>query len=546
MKFFGPCLLIVILSTMHSVFGAPPETGESGSVYYASSSDKYYFTPGRYDTHAAAWGRWDDTMDSVGWAKLWIHSHPAQPNSVQAYAAGLLEGSLTRHRCWQSFRNWKGNTFPHHANTSSYPPRIAAFVATHLAWVERMAAAHENTDPLWHQVALLLAQLRGLAAGSGITFRDLFWMHLIGDLGDLLHRYHGEDGAPEALDFDHCSAMVKWLPDHSDLIVAHTTWNAYYLMLNVLKTYDLPYTTVPRLGAPRVPGATASFSAYPALIFSYQDFFALSSGLAVVETTFDIFNRSLDVHMRPESLMVWARMMIANRLAADGEQWCRVFRRYNSGTYNNMFLVVDYNRYAPGQTALAPGTVWKLEQIPGQVRMEDVTAELARETYIPSYNIPSFPDLFAISGNPAMVARYGEWFDFHKNPRAQIFRRDQGHVTTPAAMRAFMLYNDWQHDPLSHRNAANAIASRKDLIPAQPVDPNPFIRRKPAGALDCKIVDAHGMAQQRFDAYSGPTALQQRPFRWSDTEWEHSVLHEGHPEVFDFDWITFAWSGAQE
>ena len=56
---------------------------------------------------------------------------------------------------------------------------------------------------------------------------------------------------------------------------------------------------------------------------------------------------------------------------------------------------------------------------------------------------------------------------YELNPRSKIFRRDAGKIEDRAAMKAFMRYNDWQHDPFSRagyggptegQSAENAIA----------------------------------------------------------------------------------------
>jgi hypothetical protein len=40
---------------------------------------------------------------------------------------------------------------------------------------------------------------------------------------------------------------------------------------------------------------------------------------------------------------------VANRLAVDGKSWTKIFRRHNSGTYNNQWMVVDYKRFLPNK-----------------------------------------------------------------------------------------------------------------------------------------------------------------------------------------------------
>lgn len=36
-----------------------------------------------------------------------------------------------------------------------------------------------------------------------------------------------------------------------------------------------------------------------------------------------------------------------------------------------------------------------------------------------------FEEVFNVSGNLELVKKYGDWFTYDKNPRAQIFRRNQ-------------------------------------------------------------------------------------------------------------------------
>jgi hypothetical protein len=91
----------------------------------------------------------------------------------------------------------------------------------------------------------------------------------------------------------------------------------------------------------------------------------------VVETTISLLNFSLYEAVDPSSqVLSWIRTMIANRMASNGEEWTTIYSNYNSGTYNNQWMIIDYNKVkaAVGTGSLPDGTFWVLEQIPGNDR----------------------------------------------------------------------------------------------------------------------------------------------------------------------------------
>ena len=105
-------------------------------------------------------------------------------------------------------------------------------------------------------------------------------------------------------------------------------------------------------------------------------------------------NKALWRYVLPRgSVLEGVRATVANRLATDGESWTRVFSRYNSGTYNNQWMVVDNKLFTPHQEQLTDGLLWVLEQIPGYLRRQDLTETLQSRTFWPSYNSPYFPGL---------------------------------------------------------------------------------------------------------------------------------------------------------
>ena len=53
-------------------------------------------------------------------------------------------------------------------------------------------------------------------------------------------------------------------------------------------------------------------------------------------------------------------------IARNGSEYFEIIKKYNSGTYNNQYMVIDYNLFKPGN-ALQDNTLWIIEQMPGLV-----------------------------------------------------------------------------------------------------------------------------------------------------------------------------------
>jgi len=226
--------------------------------------------------------------------------------------------------------------------------------------------------------------------------------------------------------------------------------------------------------------------------------------------------------------MYWYRVIVATQLASSGEEWSNFFSMYNSGTYNNQWIIVDNKLFTP-EAPLLPGTLWIAEQIPGFVVSADQTAVLQSAGYWASYNIPFYPFVYDISGYPEAYAQYGDAYSYTKCPRAQIFLRDQSKVQILDDMKRIMRYNKWQTDPLSLGDSCNGISSRCDLNP-------PANGPAPFGAIDAKITDWHNSPNLITQAVCGPTWDSQPIFAWTE-EWQ-GVPHYGQPQVFDFTFVT--------
>jgi len=382
--------------------------------------------------------------------------------------------------------------------------------------------------------------------GEALGYNDLWYLNIGNDIGDLLTAFNVSEVVTDEMD-QHCSGLVKLTADYSELFVGQDTWTEYVDMLRVYKQYTFPLASVERPGA-LIPGYTSVFSSYPGVLFSGDDFYQLSSGLIVLETTIGNGNSALWSYVVPETVLEFTRNIVANRIAHSAGEWCKVFAQYNSGTYNNEFLVVDYKLFTPGVIP-PPNTVWALDQVPGYVDAADVTAVLLSQGgYFPSYNIPYFPAIFNVSGGPQAVDEYGSWFSYAGAPRAQIYARDQHKVTDLATMQTMMRYNDFQHDPLARcacsppYSGENGVSARSDLNLANGTYPFGALGLRPHGGVDAKITSyALYSAGLTTSTISGPTYDQQPPFRFSTSPFA-SLTHEGVPDFWQFPWINIAFA----
>lgn len=78
---------------------------------------------------------------------------------------------------------------------------------------------------------------------------------------------------------------------------------------------------------------TCLFVSPTGFLESLDDFYILSSGLVLLQTTNSVYNKTLLKLVVPESLLAWQRVRVANMMASDGKQWAEIFSKYNSGKW---------------------------------------------------------------------------------------------------------------------------------------------------------------------------------------------------------------------
>ncbi|XP_063000420.1 putative phospholipase B-like 2 [Elgaria multicarinata webbii] len=557
-------LLVVALPGLLQAAGPPPpppfpgagsEPTRSCSVLLDPLSGQLKVVSG-WAPSAVAWANLTEGIRETGWASLELTTNEKYNDSIQAYAAGLAEAAVSDQLIYMHWMNiMVGYCGPFKYQTD-YCQKLKNYIEINLAWMEEQIEGGKDSE-YWYQVRLALLQLKGLEDGYNdqvafptgkfsIAPFGFLLFQLGGDLEDLESAFNKSE-SQRVLGSGSCSAFIKLLPGNRDLFVSHDTWSTYQSMLRILKKYTLPFRTSDRSDS-LIPGYVQAFSSYPGTIFSGDDFYILSSGLVTLETTIGNSNSSLWKYIQAkESVLEWLRNIVANRLARSGAEWAAVFQKFNSGTYNNQWMIVDYNSFIPGKASLQGGVLTVLEQIPGMIIADDKTDQLYQDGYWASYNVPYFKEIFNASGLPPLVEKYGDWFTYDKNPRAQIFRRNQTLVRDMDSMIRLMRFNDFPKDPLSRcqacdppQNGENAIAARSDLNPANGTYPFGALRQRPHGGTDMKVTSFEMARNYSFIATSGPTWDNLPAFQWSSSPY-HNLLHMGHPDVWRFSPIQVRW-----
>jgi len=201
-------------------------------------------------------------------------------------------------------------------------------------------------------------------------------------------------------------------------------------------------------------------------------------------------------------------------------------------------MVVDYKLFDKTKKALAPGTLWIVEQIPGFTKSMDVTPILQNNKFWGSYNRPFFKETNELSMFEKFAKAVGstkeekELFTYNQCPRAKIFAREHSRVTDLAGMKSLLRLNRYQTDAVSAGCPGNAIAARYDLKPTGKCDVTAL---KPNGATDAKVTNAALVAALTCEAVGGPSTDDQTPFDWSKTAFKKPA---GQPDLWNFAWKT--------
>ena len=551
-KLFPILIFFNILTSIKNI-QEEDETIEA-SVYYIKTTGKYQVVEGSIDRMAAAYAKYTPSYEKKGWDFLVLSSYDGiddkYSDEVKNYAMGYLEGVLTYKRIYPSYYNL--NNYKYYKNNGTMPNSTYEFFQKNLEFMKNMTTLYKDNDSYWHEVNNLYMQMIGLHEGynskAPINEKiDLVHFQTVISLGDVdeIGNWKKEDrpdyskmSTEELMNYielrSHCSAFLKVADDLSDVWFGHNTWTTYNKLIRIYKEYKY----VPNSQFP-IKSKSITMSSYPAAVNSQDDFYITDANLYIAETTNHVHDLNLFDLLSPNTLMCWMRTMVANRLTDDAYSWAQVFSKYNSGTYNNQFQVLDLKLIDTENKRISPGAFYVVEQLPGSCDVQDVTDNL-KKGYWPSYNTPFIRSVREKSGvidaiiqNPNLTVTQ----DYDTCARAKIFRRDQNKVKDILTYQKLIRYNDYKNDEFSEGQPNLSIAARYDLN-----EENPSCY----GCTDAKFASINEIkttGKKIVHIIAGPTTDGQEPFIWSqarckDTD-EIRFKIIGQVDEYNFDWIDY-------
>lgn len=481
---------------------------------------------------------YNNTLNETGWDTLSITTNKIFSDEIQMKSIGKIEAFVTKDRI-----------FNHYKNVMSFDnleEKPLNFLIEQENYINEQYKKNPS-DIYFYLAHLILVQFNSLyeeynlicEEDKKINKEGFYLMQYQADLIEIKEKFNPpnyskmtiEEFQNYILNKSHCSALFKVKEDLSDIYFGHNTWHCYSMMNRIFKEYNI------NLNHPLIKSKNVLFSSYPATLNSLDDFYITNQELIVIETTNIFFNNTLYKYINPNSLLCWQRVIIANFLSETSLEWTQHFSKYSSGTYNDMFMILDGKKIDLDKKIISDNSFYIIETLPNYTFVNDVTDYLKR-SYFPSYNVPFDKENYKISN----ISNYIKEKPFIRNrldynfcSRAKIFRRDQYKIKDIETMKKMMRYNNYTKDEFSLNQPSFSISSRADLSKTSSC----------SGAYDAKlssIKNIKGKKNKKIFIISGPTYNDDiKPFNWNNTENNmcRMIKREGLKDEMKFEWVEY-------
>ncbi|CAL6106765.1 Phospholipase_B [Hexamita inflata] len=517
-----------------------------------------------YDSKCDVSVNFIDRNETEALHALVVNTSTAIPDTKQAYMAGYAEADITSKLIEMHFENILYDQ--NQTTIDGIPAWDAWYVDLANKQIEylKKQIAENPQDKWWQGVNLIVFQwLQGLTDGYNSLhekkrpFIDFYLMNTQGDMDDLgfFHDKQKHNAKKQNGEYDRCTGSVRINPEINDIYFSQDTWTSFYAgFIRIAKTYLFNFD----MGVTKHQQVT--FSSYPAYFFSIDDFYILhnkneagkENNLAVLETTFHTFNETLySEFVEPvlsKSVLTWVRCQLSNLMSFTQEDWVNTFEKQQSWTYNNNYLVLDYQKLdnvisnCPKCDAERRKNyiienhvqiLLTLEVVPGNNKHWDATPALLSQGYYLSMNTPVDKDLYIISGYQAENEADGNNYYEH-GARKCITDKVLTKANDLEAFKSFVRFNDYKNEACQNGEpGAAAIASRYDLR-------DPAGKRKPTlfGCTDSKVTTLSMAKNFSFiflvgQTHGGPSNLPKFNFSEHTDEKRHPLgVHDVLPGVW--------------
>ena len=524
------------------------------NLYYSSETGNFTTNiSDKRDPNAVANAIYNKTYEKIGWDYLSISSYEKNDNkyndSLKAYGMGYLEGILTKDRIYSQYNNFFNFFLSDYQQNPQVLEVFYNFMLTNIEYMKNNSLKNLDKDPYWEYIYYIYQQIKGLYDGyikvaekeKHLEFKQMIILAYISESEDIANylfrnmRPNFEEMTEKEKERysilnSHCSAFIKLANDFSDIWFGHNTWNFYVLMTRIFKEYR--FVTIKG----NEKSKSLAFSSYPGALSSLDEFYYMDSNLLVMGTSLNILNNSLYDLITTESIFIWVRQMVANKLASNSEEWTEIYKRDNSGTNNGQYMILDMNKIDSKNKKIDNKALMIIELMPKYTESLDVTDHL-RKGYWPSYNVPYLDKIYKGLGYEVDKNEKGEDenIKYTQSPRAKIFKRDQGKINSQEAFKTFMRYNNYKNDNFSENDPSNTIAARGDLADED---------KSCHGAIDVKFVSIKELLEKNniIHIISGPSNEQQPTFSWKNTTCETNPQKKsylGQNEVWNFPQVDY-------
>lgn len=485
-------------------------------------------------------GEFKNSRYSTGWDELRLKTYAGNNPLIQCWSAGFTEGLLTHKEITFYFNNVY--VF-FHEDKSQAEEIKGLYTKLHSILKKKIDTFDFNleinsdsfTVKKWAYQACILAQLEGVKAGyntisdNKLTIGDFYFMNSEGNFGDfqqylkvnkmknLGKEFNTKENLKKIYNTDnikdiwkklvtkgHCSALVKLLlktgtkgESKYDILLGHNTWTDYSEMLRTLKVYDFGFEgkkldqngkdkdndEVSEISNLDMHSIKVSFSSYPGVIFSGDDFYLIDSKIGVAQTTLSSVNKFIykNLIQLDDYVPEFVRIMTTNFMSNTALDWYKHFSSYKNHMYVTQWLVVDYKVLDDINKSLTegkfniesvhqnnPNLILLIEDVPTSIKATDITKFLFNKSSFGSFNFPYFPEHRKILG----ISKIEEQIDLYSkenNPRYYLFNQLDNKITDIDSFAKVIMYNGYNNrnsdvvDDPSLTDPSNGISSREDL-----------------------------------------------------------------------------------